>query len=159
MAMWLMGHLLRDCCAFFMRRQFSGDKLYYTVFSEYVRTLICHGTAPVEFFIEGTRSRSSKSLVPKFGKQFRRGNCLISFPTFSSAFGAIHFCFLVGFLSMALEPFLTRQVPDVLIVPINISYDRILEEKLFSYELLGVPKPQESTSVSLSLQLMCTLKH
>ncbi|KAK3932398.1 Dihydroxyacetone phosphate acyltransferase [Frankliniella fusca] len=117
MAMWLMGTLLRDCCAFFMRRQFSGDKLYYTVFSEYVRTLICQGTAPVEFFIEGTRSRSAKSLVPKF-----------------------------GFLSMALEPFLTGQIPDVLIVPISISYDRILEEKLFSYELLGVPKPKESTS-------------
>lgn len=48
---------------------------------------------------------------------------------------------------MALEPFLTGQIPDVLIVPINISYDRILEEKLFSYELLGVPKPKESTSV------------
>ncbi|KAJ1529355.1 hypothetical protein ONE63_006143 [Megalurothrips usitatus] len=117
MAMWLMGHLLRDCCAFFMRRQFSGDKLYYTVFSEYVRALICQGTAPVEFFIEGTRSRSAKSLVPKY-----------------------------GFLSMALEPFLTGQIPDVMIVPINISYDRILEEKLFAYELLGVPKPKESTS-------------
>lgn len=50
---------------------------------------------------------------------------------------------------MALEPFLTGQIPDVSIVPINISYDRVLEEKLFSYELLGVPKPKESTSVSL----------
>lgn len=37
-------------------------------------------------------------------------------------------------------------VPDVLIVPISISYDRVLEENLFAQELLGIPKPKESTS-------------
>lgn len=66
--MWLMGRLLRDCSAFFMRRSFSNDKLYWTVFDEYVKKLTSHGDAPVEFFIEGTRSRSAKSLMPKFGK-------------------------------------------------------------------------------------------
>jgi glycerone phosphate O-acyltransferase len=55
---------------------------------------------------------------------------------------------VAGFLSMALMPFLTGRVPDITIVPINISYDRTLEEILFAYELLGVPKPKESTSVS-----------
>lgn len=48
---------------------------------------------------------------------------------------------------MVLRQFFTSEVPDILLVPINISYDRILEEKLFTYELLGVPKPKESTSV------------
>jgi len=33
-----------------------------------------------------------------------------------------------------------------LLVPITINYDRILEESLFSYELLGRPKPKESAS-------------
>jgi hypothetical protein len=49
---------------------------------------------------------------------------------------------------VALEPFFTGQVSDIMVVPINISYDRTLEETLYSYELLGVPKPKESTSVS-----------
>jgi hypothetical protein len=55
---------------------------------------------------------------------------------------------VAGFLSMTLVPFLTGRVPDITIIPINISYDRTLEEVLFAYELLGVPKPKESTSVS-----------
>lgn len=48
---------------------------------------------------------------------------------------------------MMLKPFFTAEVPDIIIVPINISYDRVLEEKLFAFELLGIPKPKESTSV------------
>jgi glycerone phosphate O-acyltransferase len=70
--MWLMGRVLRDCCAFFMRRSFGSDKLYWTVFSEYVQKLVIDGEAPVEFFIEGTRSRTAKSLMPKFGKDANR---------------------------------------------------------------------------------------
>lgn len=66
--MWLMGHILRDCSAFFMRRSFSDDKIYRTTFTEYVKKLVIEGDAPIEFFIEGTRSRSSKTLPPKFGK-------------------------------------------------------------------------------------------
>lgn len=50
---------------------------------------------------------------------------------------------------MILKPLFLRQVPDIIFVPISISYERIMEEKLFSYELLGVPKPKESTSVSI----------
>ena len=66
--MWLMGKLLRDSCAFFMRRSFGKDMLYWTTFGEYVHKLVTDGKAAIEFFIEGTRSRSAKSLVPKFGK-------------------------------------------------------------------------------------------
>jgi hypothetical protein len=62
---------------------------------------------------------------------------------------------VAGFLSMTLVPFLRGRVPDITIVPINISYDRTLEEVLFAYELLGVPKPKESTSVS-SLVAPCS---
>lgn len=40
-----------------------------------------------------------------------------------------------------------REVPDVLILPITMSYDRTLEEKLYAHELLGQPKPKESTNV------------
>lgn len=50
---------------------------------------------------------------------------------------------------MLIKAFFFAQVPDILFVPINVSYDRLFEESLFAYELLGVPKPRESTSVSL----------
>ncbi|KAJ9588617.1 hypothetical protein L9F63_028079, partial [Diploptera punctata] len=83
-SMWLMGHFLRDSCAFFMRRSFANDKLYWTTFSEYVQKLVTDGKAAIEFFIEGTRSRSAKSLSPKF-----------------------------GLLSMILVPFFTGRVPDI----------------------------------------------
>lgn len=47
---------------------------------------------------------------------------------------------------MTLKPFFTAEVPDIWFLPLNTTYDRILEEKLFAFELLGVPKPKESTS-------------
>lgn len=46
---------------------------------------------------------------------------------------------------MLLEPFMKRKVFDILVVPVGVSYDRPVEEQLFAYELLGVPKPKEST--------------
>ncbi|KAF5285593.1 hypothetical protein FQA39_LY16562 [Lamprigera yunnana] len=115
--MWGMGKILRNTGAFFMRRSFNEDYLYWDTFEQYIHQIITEGDLPLEFFIEGTRSRSGKSLFPK-----------------------------IGLLSMALKTFYTSAVPDILIIPINISYDRVLEEKLFAYELLGVPKPKESTS-------------
>uniref|UniRef100_A0A336K3H7 CSON000074 protein n=1 Tax=Culicoides sonorensis TaxID=179676 RepID=A0A336K3H7_CULSO len=111
-----MGEILRKTGAFFMRRSFINDKLYFTTFKEYVHKLMTIYHSGVEFFLEGTRSRSCKSLPPK-----------------------------IGLLSMCLEPFLMGELPDVTIVPVSISYDKPLEEQLFVYELLGVPKPKEST--------------
>lgn len=52
-----------------------------------------------------------------------------------------------GLLNIVMDPFLKREVFDVYLVPISISYERVLEEFLYAYELLGVPKPKESTSV------------
>ena len=49
---------------------------------------------------------------------------------------------------MTLEPYLRGDVPDIKLCTISISYERTLEENLYAYELLGVPKPRESTSVS-----------
>lgn len=117
-----MGTMLRDTGAFFMRRTYNNDSLYWTTFKQYVYQLVTKGDLPIEFFIEGTRSRSNKSLMPKY-----------------------------GLILMILKAFFLSQVPDILFVPINISYERILEEKLFAFELLGVPKPKESTSVISNL--------
>lgn len=50
---------------------------------------------------------------------------------------------------MALEPLFSREIYDLKIVPVGVAYERPLEEQLFAYELLGVPKPKESTKVSV----------
>ncbi|XP_049277429.1 dihydroxyacetone phosphate acyltransferase [Anopheles funestus] len=111
-----MGSALRNTGAFYMRRTYGNDRQYWYIFREYMRQLIVAYDRGIEFFVEGTRSRSNKALMPK-----------------------------IGLLSMALEPLFMGEVPDLLIVPVSVSYDRPVEEQLFVYELLGVPKPKETT--------------
>ncbi|XP_064106624.1 dihydroxyacetone phosphate acyltransferase-like isoform X1 [Macrobrachium nipponense] len=117
MNMAVVGEMLRGSGAFYIRRSFMDNPLYWAVFQEYVQNLVEYTGSPMEFFLEGTRSRSGKSLPPK-----------------------------LGLLGCVLECWLRGRLPDLAIVPISISYDRTLEEKLYAYELLGVPKPPESTS-------------
>lgn len=52
-------------------------------------------------------------------------------------------------MHMVLEPFFKGEVFDITLVPVSISYDRVLEESLLAQELLGLPKPKESTTVRL----------
>lgn len=52
-----------------------------------------------------------------------------------------------GLLNIVMEPFFKGELFDVSLVPVSISYERVLEETLYARELLGVPKPKESTSV------------
>lgn len=111
-----LGELLRKTGAFFMRRTFGGNDFYWRVFKEYMHEVIMFNDFGLEFFVEGTRSRSCKALTPK-----------------------------IGLLSMALEPYFMGEIHDLKIVPISISYEKPLEEQLFVYELLGIPKPKEST--------------
>ncbi|CAB1339729.1 unnamed protein product [Coregonus sp. 'balchen'] len=70
----------------------------------------------VKNIVRGFRSRTLKSLTPK-----------------------------LGMMHMVLEPFFKGEVYDITLVPISISYDRVLEESLLAHELLGVPKPRETT--------------
>lgn len=69
---------LRRSGAFFMRRTFGSDQLYWSVFTEYVQQHITQGYAPVEFFIEGTRSRTAKSLHPKLGMKLLVGCYIVA---------------------------------------------------------------------------------
>lgn len=98
-----------------MRRSF-GDEFYWNIFKEYVHEIMTFNDLGLEFFVEGTRSRTAKALYPK-----------------------------TGLLSMALEPFFMGELYDLKVVPISISYEKPMEEQLFVYELLGIPKPKEST--------------
>jgi glyceronephosphate O-acyltransferase len=58
---------------------------------------------------------------------------------------------------MALEPYFMGEIHNLKIVPISISYEKPLEEQLFVYELLGIPKPKESTMGFL--KALATLKN
>jgi glyceronephosphate O-acyltransferase len=113
-----VSNLMRNAGAFFIRRSFGSDQLYWAIFNEYVQQHLINSDRPLEFFIEGTRSRSSKSLPPKY-----------------------------GMLSTCFELFMKgRRINDIYLVPISLSYERLLEEMLYSKELLGIPKPKESVS-------------
>lgn len=67
-----------------------------------------------------------------------------------------------GLLNIVMDPFFKGEVFDISLVPVSISYERVLEEALYARELLGVPKPKESTSVShenVSLVQTSEFKH
>lgn len=61
---------MRGSGAFYMRRSFASDAFYRSIFTEYVQQILCIGDRPIEFFPEGTRSRSGKALQPKLGELF-----------------------------------------------------------------------------------------
>jgi glyceronephosphate O-acyltransferase len=111
-----IGEMLRKTGAFFMRRSFGSDEFYWRIFTDYMHEVMTFNDFGLEFFVEGTRSRSHKALTPK-----------------------------TGLLSMALEPYFMSELYDIMIVPVSISYEKPMEEQLFVYELLGIPKPKEST--------------
>ncbi|KAG5336694.1 GNPAT acyltransferase, partial [Acromyrmex charruanus] len=115
--MKIVGELLRKTGAFYIRRSFSNDLLYKQIFRSYINTIVSHSDRAIEFFIEGTRSRSQKSTIPKY-----------------------------GLLSIIIESLLQGDVPDIHFVPMSINYERPPEELLFVYEMLGIPKPKESTA-------------
>ena len=113
LSFWPLGPILRRWGAFFLRRSFRDDELYRTVFSTYVRELVREGY-PQEFFIEGTRSRTGALLPPK-----------------------------VGMLSMYLDAASDHVAPDVLFVPISLSYEKVVEEGAYRKELTGGDKVPE----------------
>jgi 1-acyl-sn-glycerol-3-phosphate acyltransferase len=114
----LLANLLRHCGAFFIRRSFRSDLLYWTIFDEYVKTHLIHGDYPLEFFIEGARSRTLKTLL--LPRQ--------------------------GMLKSCLECYFRRQIDNLILIPISINYEKVLEDNLHANELLGIPKPKESKS-------------
>mmetsp|Transcript_5430 Transcript_5430/g.8014 ORF Transcript_5430/g.8014 Transcript_5430/m.8014 type:complete len:1058 (-) Transcript_5430:2574-5747(-) len=114
--MFLVRDLFRFSGAFFLRRSFQDDPLYKTIFQEYVQQILGDGCS-LEFFVEGTRSRANKTLQPKF-----------------------------GLLSIICSALLQKKVNNLTILPINISYEKVLENGAYSNELQGQSKTKESLS-------------
>ncbi len=113
---WPLGHIFRKSGAFFIRRSFKTDILYRKVFEKYIKVLLEEGL-PIEFFIEGGRSRTGKMVMPKY-----------------------------GMLSMIIQAFREGTVDDLAIIPVYIGYDRVIEEKSYLKELEGGEKEKEKTS-------------
>ncbi|MCL2155091.1 MAG: 1-acyl-sn-glycerol-3-phosphate acyltransferase, partial [Leptospirales bacterium] len=111
-----MGKIFRKSGAFFMRRTFKGLNLYASVFRQYVKTLISENYS-IEFFIEGTRSRTGKVVKPKMG--------------------------MLKYLIEAVDEGYNK---DLVFVPLTVNYDRILEENSYLKELKGKEKSKESTT-------------
>ena len=103
----ILGELLRSGGAFFMRRSFKGNTLYSTVFKEYVHSLM-QRQAPIEYFIEGGRSRTGRLLPPK-----------------------------LGMLAMTVNSHLRKPAKPVVFIPAYISYERIMEGATYVGELKG----------------------
>jgi glycerol-3-phosphate O-acyltransferase len=110
----VVGPMLRKGGGFFMRRSFRGNALYTAVFMNYLGTIMARGH-PLQYFIEGGRSRTGRSLSPK-----------------------------TGMLSMTLRSFLKQPVRPVIFVPVYIGYERIMEVDSYVSELSGKPKEKES---------------
>ncbi|MCK7499967.1 MAG: 1-acyl-sn-glycerol-3-phosphate acyltransferase [Comamonadaceae bacterium] len=62
----MIGPILRRGGAFFLRRSFKDDPLYAAVFAEYLHAIASRGF-PIEYFVEGGRSRTGRMLAPKAG--------------------------------------------------------------------------------------------
>ena len=112
-----LGPILRRGGAFFIRRSFRGDRLYGAVVDAYMRRLILDGW-PLEFFLEGGRSRSGKLLPPKLGLLSIVVDAVLG-ATDSGPRRKVYFC------------------------PISIGYERVVEEREYVRELTGGEKKKE----------------
>ncbi|MCK5893204.1 MAG: glycerol-3-phosphate 1-O-acyltransferase PlsB [Endozoicomonadaceae bacterium] len=110
----LIGPLLRRCGAFFMRRSFKDNPLYSAVFNEYMHTLLTRGF-PTEYFVEGGRSRTGRTLPPK-----------------------------TGLLAITLHSFLRNHRKPIAFIPVYIGYEKLLEINTYLSELHDKAKKKES---------------
>ena len=110
----VVGSILRRSGAFFLRRKLKGEPLYAAVFLEYLHLMIDRGF-PLEYVIEGGRSRSGRMLAPK-----------------------------AGILAMTVQSFVRSRSRPLVFVPVYIGYEKLMEGKSYIAELHGRPKKSES---------------
>ncbi len=110
----VIGRFLRKGGAFFIRRSFRGNVLYTAVLMKYLAAIMARGH-PIEYFIEGGRSRTGRLLQPK-----------------------------TGMLGMTVRSFLQEPVRPVVFVPVYFGYERLVEGSTYVGELSGRPKEKES---------------
>ncbi len=117
LAIWPISTLLRGGGAFFIKRQFGDDRVHPTVFERYLRELVALGY-PLEFFIEGGRSRTGRLMRPKLG--------------------------VLSMVLGAAEKRPRSEGHDVLLLPVAIAYEQVAEADAYEAELAGAAKQTES---------------
>ena len=110
----ILGQFLRNCGAYYIRRQWADDVLYATVVQAYVDALLRNGYN-MECFVEGSRSRTGKLMQPK-----------------------------LGMIRLIVSSIMRGETSDAWIVPTSVQYDRVIEAETYVSELLGMPKEKES---------------
>lgn len=110
----VVGALLRRGGAFFIRRKFGGDKLYTAVFNEYMHSVFSRGY-PVEYFVEGGRSRTGRMRPPA-----------------------------TGTLAMTVRSHLRDRRRPIVFIPIYIGYEKVFESRSYLGELQGQEKKKEN---------------
>jgi glycerol-3-phosphate O-acyltransferase len=109
-----VGQLVRRSGVFFIRRSFREDAVYKHVLAHYIDYLI-EKRFPLEWYIEGGRSRSGKLLPPRF-----------------------------GLLANVVDAYRRGKSEDVLLVPVSIAYDQIQDVGSYVAEQRGGDKERES---------------
>lgn len=111
------GLIFRRGGAFFIRRSFKGNKLYSTIFREYLAELFAKGYS-VEYFSEGGRSRTGRLLQAK-----------------------------TGMLAMTIQAMLRGLNRPVTLVPVYIGYEHVMEVSTYAKELRGKRKEKENAGL------------
>ena len=109
-----MGGLARRAGIFFIRRTFKDNEVYKQVLRAYIDYLI-EKRFPLEWYIEGGRSRTGKMLPPRY-----------------------------GLLSYVVDSYWRGKSDDVILLPISIAYDQISEVSDYSFEDRGGVKQAEN---------------
>ncbi|XP_013863084.1 glycerol-3-phosphate acyltransferase 1, mitochondrial isoform X2 [Austrofundulus limnaeus] len=115
----ILSTVIRKLGGFFIRRRMEEtgdgkkDILYRSLLQAYTEELMRQQQF-LEVFLEGTRSRSGKPFPAR-----------------------------AGMLSIVVDTLYSGAIGDVLVVPVGISYDRIIEGN-YNSEQLGKPKKNES---------------
>ncbi len=110
----VVGQIMRGAGAYFIRRSFNGNALYTAVFKEYVHSLLSRNT-PLEYFIEGGRSRTGLLLPAK-----------------------------KGMLAMTIQSHLRGNSKPIAFIPTYFGYEKLLEGSSYIKELGGQKKQAES---------------
>jgi glycerol-3-phosphate O-acyltransferase len=109
-----VGPLVRRSGVFFIRRTFKDKPVYKFVLRQYIDYLI-EKRFPLEWYVEGGRSRSGKLLPPRF-----------------------------GMLAYVVDAYRRGKSDDVLLIPVSIAYDQIQDVGDYVAEQRGAAKQRES---------------
>ncbi len=109
-----VGPLIRRTGVFFIRRSFKDNELYKIVLRSYIDFLI-EKRFPIEWYMEGGRSRSGRLNPPR-----------------------------LGLLAYVVDALRRDKSEDIMLIPVSIAYDQIQDVPDYAREAQGKSKETES---------------